>query len=208
MWATGSLHRCTGDGVTSLCCIVPGDTCKQHWLLDCLLPAGWPCDQYWHHYSTTFLHCTDHYDLKNAMEGDTVIFNWRPNGWKDYRLLRGRTIVGDWAMHCVLMTGKLGLCYDHDHRLRRCIIPDQVGGRKRKFSADDIECTLMPAFVRGCHGNLVPPDFMGRAVTYSTVWNDGVLFASRFRFLDSAALIAEVQPHATDTEAEPQYQGL
>ena len=179
MWATGSLHRCTSDSV-SLCCILPGDTCKQHRLWDCPLLAGEPCDQYWCHYSMTFLHCSDHYDLENARVGDTVIFNWRPHGWKDYRLIRGRTIVGNWAMHCVLMTGKLGW---HDHSPQQCIFPDQVGGRKRKFRADDIVCTLMPALIRQEH--MVPPSFMGRAVAYSTIWNVGVLVVSRWRFLDS-----------------------
>ena len=170
MWASGSLHCCTGDGVTSLCCILPQDTCC----------SGEPCDQYWRHYSVTFLHCTDHYDLKNARVRDTVIFNLRPCGWNDYRLIGGRTIVGNWAMHCVLMTGKLGW---HDHSPQQCIFPDQVGGRKRKFSADDIVCTLMPALIRQEH--MVPPSFMGRAVAYSTIWNVGVLVVSRWRFLDS-----------------------
>ena len=186
MWATGSLHRCTGDGVTSLCCILPRGTCHSHSRLDCPLPAGEPCDQYWHHYSATFLHRTDHYDLENAMDGDTVIFNWRPHGWNDYRLWRGRRIVGNWAMHCVLMTGTIGEVHDHNHRPVMCIVPDQVGGRERKFRADDIECTLFPAFVLECHRHLVHPPilFMGRAVAYSTVWNGGVLFASRFRLLE------------------------
>jgi hypothetical protein len=183
MWGTGSLHRCVSDS-RSLCCIVPGDTCNQHRLWDCPLLAGEPCDQDWHHYAITFLHCTDHYDLKNARVGDTVIFNFRPCGWKDYRLIGGRTIVGNWAMHCVLMTGKLGKWYEHDRSPRMCVFPDQVGGRKRKFSAYDIECTLKPAFMQDCHEHMVPPDFMDRAVAYSTVWNADVLFVSRFRFLD------------------------
>ena len=117
------------------------------------------------------------------MDGDTVIFNWRPQGWYDYRYKK----IASWAMHCVLMTGQLGVSYDEHGRGRMCVMPNLVSGREQKFRADDIiACHLIPAFVQDCHEHLIPRDSMGRAVTYSAVWNYGFLFASRFRFLGSS----------------------
>ena len=76
MWATGVLRGVDGD--TSLTCILPEDTCAQH------DPAFFLTSydrqyKYWNHVDSCFLYRTDHYDLKDAMDGDTVIFNWRPH---------------------------------------------------------------------------------------------------------------------------------